>query len=147
MVLLVNVLQPVEREMGINLGGRNISVAENSLDGAQVGAVFDHMRGAGVAQHVRRCLAPGGGRRILHHLPDSLAGELHAAMAEKKKRRGIAGHQDRARLTEILRSAESLGATERLSTWLENSCWRKSQTSLRRATVSTRLRFSRDSEN
>ena len=53
MVLLVNALQPIERQVRIDLCSRNVRMSENRLNRAQVGAIFDHVRGATVAQHVR----------------------------------------------------------------------------------------------
>ena len=40
-------------DLGVNLRGRERSVAELFLDDAQVGAVVEQVRGAGVAQFVR----------------------------------------------------------------------------------------------
>ena len=53
MMLRVHALQPVERDMGVNLRRRNIGVAEDSLHGAQVSAIFHHVGGTGVSQRVR----------------------------------------------------------------------------------------------
>src|SRR5450432_517903 len=53
MKLAINTLQPVQRDMRINLCSGNICVAKNGLHGAQVSAVFYHVRGATVAQHMR----------------------------------------------------------------------------------------------
>ena len=52
MMLGINALQPVERHVRIDLRGRNIGVSENRLHGTQVGAILDHVRGAGMTQHV-----------------------------------------------------------------------------------------------
>jgi hypothetical protein len=52
-MFLVDLFQVVQRYMGIYLCGRYIDVAEQSLDGAQVGAILHHMSGTTVTQHVR----------------------------------------------------------------------------------------------
>jgi len=54
MMFLIHSSQPVERQMRINLRCGDIGVAENRLNGAQIGAILDHVRGAGMPQHVRR---------------------------------------------------------------------------------------------
>ena len=53
MVLAVNLLEPSERKMGINLGSGNIGMAKHQLHAAQIGAVLHHVRGAAMAQAVR----------------------------------------------------------------------------------------------
>jgi hypothetical protein len=57
MVLLVHALQPIESQVRVNLRSRNIGMAKDGLDRAQVRAILDHMRGATVAQHVRTGIA------------------------------------------------------------------------------------------
>src|SRR5271166_1998666 len=54
MMLLINRPEPVEREMRVHLGGRDVGMPEDRLHRAQVRAVFDHVSGAGMPQHVRR---------------------------------------------------------------------------------------------
>ena len=49
MVLLIHSLQAVQRQVCVDLSGRDIGVAEDGLHGAQVGSVFYHVRGAGMA--------------------------------------------------------------------------------------------------
>ena len=61
MMFLIHGLQPVKRQMRVNLGSRNISVAKDGLHRAQVGAIFYHVSGATVAQHVRAGVASHGG--------------------------------------------------------------------------------------
>ena len=43
----------LHRELGVALGGGEALVAEHLLDGAQVGAFFEHVGAEGVAQGVR----------------------------------------------------------------------------------------------
>ena len=83
MMFLIHVLEAVEREMRINLGSRNVGVAENSLHGAQVGAIFHHVRGAAVAQHVRAGMASDVKGSGVDHLPNALASEGARAATEK----------------------------------------------------------------
>ena len=59
MMFLIDILQPIQGQVGVDLGRRNICVAENRLHGAQVSAVFHHVRGAAVAKHVRAGIATG----------------------------------------------------------------------------------------
>ena len=76
MMLAVHGLQAIERQMRIDLRRRYVRVAEDRLDGTQVGAVFDHVRGAGMAQHMRRRVPSGSGRCLYHHLPGALPCQL-----------------------------------------------------------------------
>ena len=48
----VNLLQLLNADLGVNLGGGQFGVAKQLLDEADVGPVFEHDRGAGVAQQV-----------------------------------------------------------------------------------------------
>jgi len=57
MVFLVHAFQPVERQVRIYLRGRNIGMAKDRLHRAQVRAIFDHVRGTAMTQHVRAGVA------------------------------------------------------------------------------------------
>lgn len=48
----VDLLQLLDADLGVNLGGGEFGVAEKLLDEADVGSVFEHQGGAGVAQQV-----------------------------------------------------------------------------------------------
>ena len=55
--------EPLLYDMGIDLRGGNVGVAEKLLHRAQIGAPLQEMAGKGVTQHVRRDaigLDPGG---------------------------------------------------------------------------------------
>ena len=52
--LLVNALEAGCLDMGVDLGGGDIGVAEHFLDGAEVGAVLEEVGCEGVTQGVRR---------------------------------------------------------------------------------------------
>ena len=55
-----NTLQAVEGNVRINLRGRNVGVAEDGLYCSEIGPILDHMRRAGVTQHVRTGVASRG---------------------------------------------------------------------------------------
>jgi hypothetical protein len=52
MVLLDKPSQALLDDMRIDLGGRNVGVAEKLLNGAEIGAALQEMAGEGVAQHM-----------------------------------------------------------------------------------------------
>ena len=85
-------LGAVVEHMGIDLRRRNIGVAEQILDDAQVRAVLQQMAGEGVAQHVRADARRGdasGGRDKLEIAGERLSGKMAA--------RALGGEQPRAR--------------------------------------------------
>ena len=45
--------ETAQREMRVDLRGGDVGVTQQSLHTAQVGAMFHHVRGAAMAQHVR----------------------------------------------------------------------------------------------
>ena len=73
-------LEAAERQVGVDLRGGDVGVAEHHLHAAEIGAVLDHVRGATVAQAVRTCGAVGA----LDEAPDPLPGERHAAQREEE---------------------------------------------------------------
>ena len=73
MMFCVHILQTIQSDMGVNLRGRNICVPEDSLHGAQVGAVFYHVCRAAVAQHVRTGVASRAHGSESNNLPHTLA--------------------------------------------------------------------------
>jgi hypothetical protein len=54
MMLLDEAAEPLLDDMGIDLRGRDVGVAEQLLHGAKVGAALKQMTGEGVAEHMRR---------------------------------------------------------------------------------------------
>lgn len=48
MMFLINALQPIECQVRIDLCCRNIGMAQDGLNRAQVRAIFDHVRGTTV---------------------------------------------------------------------------------------------------
>src|SRR5260370_8193822 len=67
----INLLQPLLDDMGINLCGRNIRVAQHELDGTQVRAALEQMSGKTVPQHVwsKRHAQPVNPPTPLQYLP------------------------------------------------------------------------------
>jgi len=49
----MDLLESVLVDVGVNLGGGNVSMAEHELHGAQVSSMGQEMGGKRVAQHVR----------------------------------------------------------------------------------------------
>ena len=72
MMIQIDIFQTIQRYVCIDLRGGNVGVTEDSLHRAQISAVFHHVSGATVAQHMRAGFASGGCRGCLDHLPDSL---------------------------------------------------------------------------
>ena len=89
MMFRVHALEPVQRNVSIDLRRRNVGVAEDCLNSAQVGAVFYHVGGTTVAQHVRTGVASSARRCDSHHLPDSLAGKLLRTSRDEQERRSL----------------------------------------------------------
>ncbi len=56
--VVVHLLEPGLRDVGVDLRGREALVAEQFLDHAQVGAAFEEVRGVGVAKGVGVDVAP-----------------------------------------------------------------------------------------
>ena len=71
--------QPAQRKMCVDLGGGDVSVAEESLDSPEIGSILHHVSGATVAQHVGT-----GARPTLHQAPHPLPGESGAANGEEE---------------------------------------------------------------
>jgi hypothetical protein len=61
MKTVVQALQTLLVDMGVDLGGRDVGMAEHRLHGAQVGAVLQQVGGEAVPQDVRRERRPGRG--------------------------------------------------------------------------------------
>src|SRR5689334_22420876 len=97
MMLLIHALQPVYRNMGIDLCRRDIRMTQNCLHSAEVGAVFNHMRGTTVAQHMRAGIASRICGRSTDHLPDPLPAEFACTTSKKQKWRTLPLCELRAR--------------------------------------------------
>jgi hypothetical protein len=83
MMFLIHTLQSIEREVRVDLRGRNIGVAQNGLNRAQVCAVLDHVCGTTMAQHVRTGIASHARRCRSNHLPDPLTSQFASSTSEE----------------------------------------------------------------
>ena len=75
MKLAMHFLQMAQRQVGVDLRGGDVGVAQQQLHAAQVGTVLHHVRGATVTQTVRA----GGRLGHLDHMPNPLPSERHTA--------------------------------------------------------------------
>ena len=90
-------------DVGIDLGGGDVGVAEKLLDDAQIGAVAQHVTGKGVAQDVGVdvFLDAGGTGNVFDDLPDPAA-RHGVAIAGEEQLRGIGSlDQQRAKALDI----------------------------------------------
>ena len=74
----MDIPQPFLVDVRVDLRRRDVGVAEQLLDDAQVRAVAEQMCGEGMAQEVGvdLCLDPGEAGSILHDLPDAGGAEF-----------------------------------------------------------------------
>src|SRR5262245_17059031 len=88
MGLLVDVFEVFGADMGVDLGGGNILVAEHFLNAAQVTTAIQQMSSKGMAEGVRADLLMQSG--LLDPFADDMAGspvgEPQAPVVEKKRR-------------------------------------------------------------
>src|SRR4029078_12302177 len=84
--LEVDVLEPLARGVGVELGGRDVGVPEHLLYRAQVAAAGQQMGGERVTQRVRAHLAvkSGGARVALDVLVEALAGRPPPALVDEQ---------------------------------------------------------------
>ena len=78
-MLLDKAPQPFLDDMGVDLRGRDIGVAQELLDGAQIRAPLQQMTGKGMTQNMRRDarrLDTCGDRKRLQLLAEALAGQM-----------------------------------------------------------------------
>ena len=75
MKLLVNAGEVVGIDVGVDLGGGNVGVAEELLDDAEVGTMAKQVAGEGVSQDVRVdvLLDAGSAGNVFDDLPDATA--------------------------------------------------------------------------
>ena len=86
MELFVRRLQMIGRDVGINLRGRNVAVAEHHLHRSQIGAIGQQGRRKTMAEHVRRDVADFGQPPIfLDDPPEFLACHWAGVAFDKKK--------------------------------------------------------------
>src|SRR5215212_118921 len=84
----VDLLQPVAREVGVHLRGRDVGVAEHLLHGAEVAAAGQKVGGEAVAQRVRAHPAGEAGVAgvALDDLVEALAGQRTTAEVDEELR-------------------------------------------------------------
>src|SRR5690606_1446989 len=103
MVARMQLLQPCTGDVGIDLGGREVAVAQQHLHGAQIGAVVEQMRGERMAQRMRRYRRTDTGYRgvQLDAVPERLAGHLRATLAGKYDIARLVAQQQAPGLTQV----------------------------------------------
>ena len=86
MELLVNAFEAVLVDMGVNLGGGDIGMAEHFLHDTQIGPAAEKMRGERMPQHVRRdaLFQPRLFGVHLEQAPNGLARKTDPALIQKK---------------------------------------------------------------
>ena len=87
-MLLHQPAQALLDDMGVDLRGRDVGMAEKLLHRAQIGPPLEQVAGEGMAQHMRR--NPGrieirGERQPLQLLAETLAGDVLSAVAGGKQ--------------------------------------------------------------
>ena len=86
-MLLDKASQPLLDDVGIDLRGRDIGMAQELLHGAQIGPPLQQMTGKGMTQNMRRDarrLNAGGDRKRLQLLAEALAGQVLPAAPRRK---------------------------------------------------------------
>ena len=83
MRLVVGLLEPLGRDMRVNLGGDEMGVAEQFLHAAQIRSGIEQVRGVAVTQLVRGELGIQTGRGAL-----TVEAQLHDAGRDRFKVRG-----------------------------------------------------------
>src|SRR6056297_3478400 len=79
----MNLLYPVIFDMGIDLGGGDVRMTQECLNGTKVRSTLEEMGRKGVSQRVYFCLDPGFRTYFLEPLPDPLPGQAASAHTEK----------------------------------------------------------------
>jgi len=89
--LLVEFFQSAAGDLGVDLGGGQIGMAQHRLDRSQVGAALQKVRGKGMSQHVRgnRAVDPGQPHIFFQQLPAA-----HGAISGARGGRAHEGSKD-----------------------------------------------------
>ncbi len=90
-------------EVGIDLGGGDVGVTEQGLDGAEIRAAFEQVSGEGVAEHVgvEGAVVTGGELQTAQGFPIGTRIETGAASANKQEGRRFAGEEGGAGFGEV----------------------------------------------
>ena len=85
MKLAMNVAETLAGDVRIKFGCADARMSKHFLDDSQVGAVFEQMRGEGMAQHVRRDVSRNAGvaGARFDSAPHRRRGELCATLCQK----------------------------------------------------------------
>jgi hypothetical protein len=96
--LLVHGVEALLIDVGVDLGGGNISVTQEFLDDTQIGAVFEQMGGETVAEQVRvdAPVQSGGAGAGLDDLPRPLRGQVSPMDPEEDVATGLFANEFRA---------------------------------------------------
>ena len=91
-------------DVGVDLGRRDVGVAEQLLNNTEIGPVAEEVGRKGVAQEVRVDvgLDPGEFCPLFHDLPDPRCGEFFAPLGEKDLAATVATHEHGALSGEVL---------------------------------------------
>src|SRR5438552_6295197 len=92
MVFSIDLSHPALRNVGVSRRGRNVGVAQDGLHRPEIGAVLNHVRGAGMAEHMRTHVTADSLRPSSYHLPQPLPGKLSPPATDEEPRR-IFGEQ------------------------------------------------------
>ena len=87
-MLLDKTPQALLDDMGVDLGGRDVGMAEQLLHRAEIGASLEQMAGEGVAEHVRRDprrLDARAERERLQLLTETLSGEMLRSISRREQ--------------------------------------------------------------
>src|SRR5260370_37474096 len=101
----VNLLQPLLDDVGVNLGSRNVRVAEHELDGPEVCAALEQVRGKTVPQHVMRKSDAHSGLPSISrkYLPDAEAAQRRSApISDQRRSAGGFAERPRPALAELV---------------------------------------------
>src|SRR4029078_8894471 len=102
MELAVHLAQTLARDLGVDLRGRDVGMAEHGLHRAQVGAAFEEMRGEGMPQAMRADLGKTENEGPpAEQLPKSLARHWPAARRDEHVRARAAAQEQRTALAEV----------------------------------------------
>lgn len=88
---LVNGFEAGRFNLGVNLGGGDVGMAEHHLDRAQIGTARQQVGGKGVAQHVGAdpVFGPGMDCDAIDDLPEPIAGHGAAPVVQEQKGAGF----------------------------------------------------------
>ena len=101
--LVMDALEAVAVHVGVNLRCGNVGMTQHLLNHAEVGAIFQEVRGKTVAQHVRADMLGDAGAfgAAVHEFPQGHAAQLPAAVAQEHRARRVGPYQLRTHPVQI----------------------------------------------